>query len=323
MDLEKLVLDSQYMNNRWEKGGLIYNADSSKDWSKSHAQLPICDKISNEIWRIYFSTRDAEGRSRPSYIEVEAGNPKNILYIHDNFLLDIGKIGTFDDCGVIGCSIVDYQGGKYMYYAGWTVRNTIPYHNSIGLAISEDGGKTFHKFSEGPIFSPTYLEPYFTGTSYVMIENGIWRNWYLSCTGWKLVNGKAEPLYHIKYAESKNGIDWERNGVVAIDYENGVEGGINRASVLKENGIYKMWYAYRSSADYRKNTKNSYRVGYAESPDGIVWKRLDSRSGVDISKDGWDADMISYPHVIKHGDKKFMFYNGNGFGASGFGFATI
>ena len=122
--------------------------------------------------------------NRISYIDVEAGNPANVLYEHDAPVLDLGRLGTFDDCGVMPSWILDSDGKKYLYYIGWTVRNTIPYHNSIGLAISRDGGRTFERFSEGPLFGETYLEPFFTGTSCVLVERGIWKNWYLSCTGW-------------------------------------------------------------------------------------------------------------------------------------------
>jgi hypothetical protein len=209
-----------------------------------------------------------------------------------------------------------------MYYVGWTVRNTIPYHNSIGLAVSEDGGVTFHRYSEGPLFSPSVVEPYYTGTACVLVEDGVWRNWYLSCTGWELVDGRPEPFYNIKYSESQDGITWDRKGDIAIDLQSKEEGGIARASVLKENGVYKMWYSYRKAFDYRTNPDNSYRIGYAESADGIGWKRFDDQAGIDVSENGWDSGMIAYPFVFEHKGIRYLFYNGNGFGRSGFGYAT-
>jgi hypothetical protein len=32
--------------------------------------------------------------------------------------------------------------------------------------------------------------------------------------------------------------------------------------------------------------------------------------------------MIAYPNVLRYGDERFMFYNGNGFGRTGFGYAV-
>lgn len=307
----------------WEKKGLIYVANGKYNWNQSHAQIPTVDMVNNDIWRIYYATRDTGNRSFTSYIEVEAGNPSRILYEHNQPILPLGELGTFDDCGIMPSWIVSKDDKKYLYYIGWNVRNTVPYYNSIGLAISDNGGKDFYKFSEGPIMDRNHIEPHFTGTSSVLIDNGIWKNWYLSCTKWKVINGKPEPFYHIKYADSLDGINWNRKGITAIDYKNSTEGGIVRSSVLKEDGLYKMWYCYRSAKDYRFDRNQSYRIGYAESKNGIRWDRLDDRVGIDVSNEGWDSDMIAYPHVIGYKKKKYLFYNGNSFGKSGFGYAVM
>jgi hypothetical protein len=307
----------------WVKKGLIYKPAGQHWWNRTHASVPTVDATDQKIWRIYFGTRDDMNRNRISFIDVEAGNPLNVLYEHNDPVLDLGRLGTFDDCGVMPSWILDHGGKKYLYYIGWTVRSTIPYHNSIGLAISNDGGRTFERFSDGPLFGETHLEPFFSGTSCVLIEEGVWKNWYLSCTGWANVDGKAEPRYHIKYAESTDGINWDRRGIVAIDYKSSSEAGLVRASVLKEGELHRMWYSYRGGVDYRTNLKTSYRIGYAESTGGISWTRMDDAAGIDVSQHGWDSEMIEYPHVIQHRHKKCMFYNGNQFGHSGFGYAEL
>ena len=133
--------------------------------------------------------------------------------------------------------------------------------------------------------------------------------------------GQPEPFYHLKYAESADGVKWRREGVVAIDFKSKDEAGIVKASVLKED-IYKMWYSHRNASNYRTSKENSYRIGYAESCDGIRWTRRDELAGIDVSDEGWDSEMIEYPHVIKANGQKYLFYNGNGFGRTGFGYAT-
>ena len=77
-----------------------------------------------------------------------------------------------------------------------------------------------------------------------------------------------------------------------------------------------------SSPDTVRNKKDSYRIGYADSADGVRWERKDHLAGIDISGEGWDANMIAYPHVLDWRGQRFLFYNGNGFGKSGFGYAT-
>lgn len=308
----------------WIKKGLIFVPGGKSEWSQSHAQIPVPDYLEDEnIIRIYYSTRNKDNKSLTSFIEVDADNPANVLKVSDKPILELGLPGTFDDCGVMPSWLHNNKTEKYLYYIGWNVRNTVPYHNSVGLAISRDGGKTFRKFSEGPLWDRDYKEPYFSASSCVINENGVWKNWYLSCTGYKLVNDKMEPRYHLKYAESSDGINWIRNGVVAIDYRNNDEAGIVKASVIKDGNLYRMWYSYRNFVGYRTDVNNSYKIGYAESLDGIKWIRKDEESGIKRSETGWDSEMIAYPHVIKVKNKLLMFYNGNGFGKSGFGYAEL
>lgn len=302
----------------------IYNTKGLHDWSRMYACGPVVDIINDKIWRIYYSTRDSFNHSRPSYIEVEAGNPTNILYEHDEYILGLGKIGTFDDCGISVLSILNFNNKKYMYYLGWSLRNTISYHNSLGLAISVDGGKTFKKFSEGPILSPTYKEPYGNGASYTLYEDEkkIFRFYYTSVNNWEIYNGHPEPIYDIKYAESENGIDLHREQIISVGLKNNKEGGIARPSVIKENNnLYRMWYSYRGAQDFRTNKQNSYHIGYAESTDGIIFKRMDEIIEQSVFNEDWENIMQAYPYVIKYNNLYWIFYNGNYFGKEGFGYA--
>jgi predicted GH43/DUF377 family glycosyl hydrolase len=308
---------------KWLKHGIIYKPNGEYWWNKSHASVPTVDLLDDKRWRIYFGARDSNNRSHIGYIDVEAGNPQNVLRQNEEPILPLGRIGTFDDSGMMPSWIVNIAGKKYLYYIGWNVRNTIPYHLSVGLAISEDGGCSFRRFSDGPLFGSTYYEPYFFGSTCVMVEDDVWRVWYMCCTGFEVIRGRTEPYYHIRYAESQDGIEWKRDGTIAIDYKSKDEAGIGRPSVLKENDTYKMWYSYRNATDYRTNLRSSYRIGYAESPDGRRWKRMDEDAGINVSSEGWDSNMIEYSHVFTCRGKKYMVYCGNEFGTSGFGYAEL
>lgn len=308
---------------KWIKKWLIFKVERRHEWMQTHAQVPIVDKIDNERLRIYFGTRDSKNRTLTTFIEVEADNPRNILYVHDEPILPLGRLGCFDDSGVMPSDIISYNGKKFFYYVGWNVGHSVRYRVANGLAISEDNGVAFKRISEGPIMDRSIVDPIAVSTQCVLVEKGVWKMWYMSYVKWEIINGIAEPFYHIKYAESKDGINWDRKGIVCIDFKSDVEAGIARPFVLKEEGIYKMWYSYRSAVNYRSDKSASYRIGYAESKDGINWKRKDEEVGIDVSEDGWDSEMIAYPYVYEQNGRKYMFYNGNGFGASGFGYAIL
>ena len=303
----------------WEKKGHLFTVNQQFDWNKSHAQVPVVDVLSDR-YRIYYATRNSQGQSNVAYIEVDKNNPQHLLFQSTKPLFQLGNLGTFDDSGIMPSCIISVGEKKYLYYIGWTTRQTVPFQNAVGLAISEDNGQTFTKISEGPIITINDKEPYFSGTSYVLFDEGSFKMWYLSCIKWEVFDGKPEPIYNIKYAESSDGIHWNQTGKVAIDLLED-EGGLVSASVIKQDNTYKMWFGKRKKRDYRNTIENSYRIGYAESSDGINWKRKDASAGIDIAQEGWDSQMISYPYVFKNEKELLMVYNGNGFGKTGFGYA--
>jgi hypothetical protein len=306
----------------WAKRGLIYSPPGSLAWARSHAQVPTVDVLDDERWRIYFSTRDERNRSLTTYIEVSAKDPSIILYEHPDPILPLGPAGAFDDAGVMPAWLVDRGEEKLLYYSGWSLREPVPYEIQVGLAVSSDGGRTWEKYSDRPVLGRIPAEPLLTSTPCITHENGLWRAWYMSGTKWEVVDGRAEPFYHMKYGESRNGVDWVREGVVAIDYRSSQEGGIVRGSVIREDGLYRMWFCYRGDSSFRSDRANTYRIGYAESGDGVRWSRLDERAGIDVSDEGWDSEMIAYPYVFDDRGSRYMLYNGNGFGQSGFGYAV-
>lgn len=295
----------------WVKQGLVFN----KHW----CQLPIVDTQHKDIWRIYYSHR-IDNKSHPKYIDVEKENPKNVVFEQKDAILGLGDLGSFDQAGVMPTEIVTYNNKKYLYYIGWSNRKDVPYFNTLGLAISEDNGQTYNKLSTGPVFGCSYKEPGYIGTTKILIENTLWRAWYLSCRKWEIIENIVEPIYDIKYAESNNGIDWEPKNISCIPLQEN-EGGISQASVIKENNKYYMWFSYRAKSNYRLNKNYSYKIGMAISDDGINWTRK-KQPELDASDNGWDCVMVEYPYVVVGKQKYYMFYNGNGFGKEGIGYAT-
>jgi hypothetical protein len=304
----------------WEKQGKIFETPALHDWDRSHAQVPVIDVLNDKVWRIYYATRNAQNQCNTSFIEVEAGNPANVLYRHDRPIFELGAIGTFDDAGIMPSCILDVEGKKYMYYIGWNAGTTVGYRLAIGLAISDDG-ITFRKYSTGPVMDRSIVDNCLCASPFVIREDDGWKMWYVSGTHWELINGKPEPFYHIKYASSADGINWDREGIVCIDYDDFTEG-ISRPCVLKTEEGYIIFYSFRNNTDYRNNSKNAYRIGYATSRDGIAWERKDEQIGIAAADTGWDSEMVAYPYVVPFGGRYYMLYNGNGFGKSGFGYAV-
>ena len=299
---------------KWVKKGLILEPAGQFDWMVTHAMVPFAERIGEDLYRIYFSGRDRLNRSLIGYVEININEPEKILYITEKPVLGLGALGCFDDNGVTPSWVVDHKGEKYLYYIGWNAGATVRMGLIAGLAVSRDGGETFARVSWGPLLERTDAEPYsiLTGPC-VLIESEIWRMWYVSGVEWV---ARDTPRYNIKYAESRDGVYWDRKGIVCIAFKYEGETRIARPCVIKEGGLYKMWYCYAIGAGV-------YRIGYAESEDGIKWERKDEEAGIDVSESGWDSEMICYPFVFEHKGQKYMLYNGNGYGKTGFGCAIL
>ncbi|MBN27990.1 MAG: hypothetical protein CL578_23520 [Alteromonadaceae bacterium] len=299
--------------NEWLKIGRVYTPSSEYDWATTHASVPIAELIEGDLFRIYFSTRDAKHRSVTTSVVMNINSPNAIIEQPSTIVLSPGALGEFDDSGAMGSWITHHEGNKYFYYIGWNLCSSVPFRNSIGLSINSNK-EGFKRYSPGPIVDRTPFEPHFCASCCVLKNANKWRMWYLSCTEWFMQsNGKPEHRYHIKYAESKDGINWDRQGVIAIDYLDQNEIAISRPSVIFDKGIWKMWFSYRS-------VDLSYRIGYAQSYDGIHWDRAKGPV-LEVSNDGWDSEMVAYPYVFQHKGQRYMLYNGNDYGRTGFGLA--
>lgn len=304
---------------RWIKKGIIYSPGVKTGWCVSHAVAPTVLPLDDERFKIYFTTRDDKNRSHIAWVSVleDEGNWR-VLSAGETPVLVPGAPGTFDDSGVMTSCLIQGSGEIFFYYTGWNLGVTVPFRLGIGLAISEDDGITFKKVSPGPILDRNIVDTILVASPYVLFDSGHYRMWYVSGVKWEKTSLGLKHYYHIRYASSHDGTHWKPTGHVCIDFANEMEYAIARPSILHDNGMYKMWYSYRAS-----QKGDTYRIGYAESEDGLNWIRKDDEAGIDVSREGWDSEMICYPHVFKHQDKIFMVYNGNGYGKTGFGYAVL
>lgn len=310
---------------KWNKKGLIFSPLERYDWMYSHAQIPFPVDFGNFI-RVYFATREkyrgSQVKAYGGFVDLDKNNLKNILKVSDKPLIDLGGLGEFDEHGSMPCSVVKHNNVFYLYYVGWQRRVDVPYDWEIGLGISEDG-ETFKKIGKGPLLGATVEEPYLNSTPIVYkFSDTNWHMFYHTGKKWIKENGKVESQYVIKHAVSEDGINWKRNSkeVLPLLVENECQ---TSPSIFEKDGKYHMVFCYREGLDFRENRDKSYRIGYASSSDLFNWVRDDSQAGIDVSENGWDSQMIEYPHVTKINGKYIMFYCGNHFGKEGFGYAEL
>ncbi|MEA2784737.1 MAG: hypothetical protein QOF71_841 [Candidatus Eremiobacteraeota bacterium] len=279
----------------------------------SHAAMPTPLHLGESRFRVYCSGRDAEGRSQIGWFVLDLDRLALVDAVTPQPVLRLGELGAFDDGGVLSSCLVGSGAALSMYYVGLSTGKTVPFRSFTGLAASSDGGASFTRRSRGPILPPDDVDPYFTPLAFVLPEDGRFTMWYTSGIRWAPEAAGPKHYYHIKRADSDDGITWNKAGDVAIDLV-GDEYAIARPWVVRDESGYRMWYCFRGDA---------YRIGYAESPDGKRWTRKDGELGLSTSAEEWENEMVCYPSVFDHGGKRYMLYNGNGYGKGGVGLAVL
>ena len=312
----------------WKKLGRIFNPQEiqNRRWLREFAQAPSV-LIFDKFIRVYFSCRprpDKNGQyvSYSAFLDLNRTNLFEIINIANEPILQLGEHGTFDEFGIYPTSVIRNGADVMAYYGGWTRCESVPFNVAIGLAISHDNGVTFNKLGKGPVLSYSIDEPFVLSGPKIRRFNDMWYLWYIAGKKWISDNGKPEPVYKIRMAFSLDGLNWNRLNKDII--EDKLEENEAQASpdVFFYNGKYHMFFSYRHSTNYR-GKENGYRIGYAYSDDLINWIREDKRTGIDISENGWDSEMISYPHVFELDNKVYMLYLGNQVGRYGFGLAEL
>jgi predicted GH43/DUF377 family glycosyl hydrolase len=316
----------------WQKYGLVFKPaeytgqSPNRPWLSQFAQGPST-LIFDDFVRVYFSCRplpDVNGQyvSYSSYVDLDRHNLTKIIAVANEPILALGARGCFDEFGVYPVSVIRHHEKILAYYGGWTRCVSVPFNVSIGCAISLDNGNSFERMGTGPILPYSPDEPFILSGPKIRKFGDIFFLYYIAGSEWISHAGKAEPIYRIRLAISDDGLNWKKLNRDLISVR--IEDKECQASpdVIYHNGMYHMFFCYRKSVNYR-GREGGYRIGYAHSVNGMDWVRNDDHAGIGISSEGWDSEMVAYPHVFECDGSVYMFYLGNAVGRDGFGMAKL
>ena len=304
------------MSIKWRKLGLLYCPSGTNRHPKllSHAANPLPVLIDGDVYRIFFSGRDADNRSSVGAVDVDVVKRKVILE-HSQPFFENGLEGSFFADGVSIGNCYEVDGKRYMLFMGWQTQQGGHWRGDVGrLVVKLD--LTLELDGDIPFMASDEVDPISLSYPWVL-ENkgGGFSMWYGSTTTWDAGNG--EMVHAINFASSADGHHWIREGL-AVPYVLGIAQAFSRPTVTRDaQGEYDMWFSYRGG------TGEKYRIGHAVSKDGKAWKLALNKVGIDVSADGWDSEMIEYPFVFDHKGQRYMLYNGNGYGKTGFGLAIL
>lgn len=303
------------MSSIWRKLGLLYYPAGINQHPKllTHAANPLPVLIEGDVYRIFFSGRDADNRSSVGAVDIDIVKRK-VIREHSQPFFQHGSAGSFFADGVSIGNCYEVNGVHYMLFMGWQTPKAGHWRGDVGrLVVKPD--LTLELDGEAPFMGSDAIDP--VSLSYPWVQKnkmGGYSMWYGSTRTWDAGNG--EMLHVINHATSDDGDHWRRHGL-SVPYQLGVAQAFSRPTVLRDANGFHMWFSYRSGAGQK------YRVGYAVSASGDKWELKLDEVGIDVSAEGWDSEMIEYPFVFDHKDERYMLYNGNGNGKTGIGLARL
>lgn len=312
----------------WKKLGKIFSPSevTNRPWLKEFTQAPTV-LIRDDVIRVYFACRpppDHTGQyvSLSAFADFRHGQSFELVRTSERPLLPLGEPGTFDEFGTYFTSVIRRDKDILAYYVGYTRCESVPFTIGIGAALSHDNGDTFTKVGPGPVLPCSVDEPFFLTVPRIRRFKDTWYLWYSSGKRWIATASRPEPVYQIRMATSSDAISWKKLGRDIVKYKLDENECQACPDVFWLEDRYHMFFCYRYSINYRGKA-GGYRIGYACSDDLVTWVRDDSRAGIDISEEGWDSEMVCFPHVFALDGETYMLYLGNQMGRHGFGLAKL
>lgn len=296
---------------KWESQGLIFSKKNFPKWNVTHAWIPTPVMLTKNICRIFYAGRNKDNMSQLGAFDIDLNNPKIIKRVFKKPLLELGKIGHFDDCAVIPSHIIKVKSIYYLFYVGWTQAKTVPFIASIGLAVTKNLNRKFKRYSNAPIMGRTKDDPIFTASCFVQKNKNSYKMFYTSNLSWGKIKNNTVPKYTVKEASSSDLINWKHESVT-FKHKKG-EIAITRPWICKDNSRDVMLYSYR---------RDFYKIGFAEQINNR-WIRKDQNIRIQKKKEPFDLMSQEYSSIISYKNKKYMFYNGDNYGEHGVGLAIL
>lgn len=301
------------MKPLWRKCGRIYSHSGTDERIVSHAANPIAVPMGGDLLRVFFSSRDARNRSSVAGVDIDLSK-LSVIAVHETPFFVCGGTESFFRAG-IGLGGTYVAGGRsYILFMAWQNDPGQHWRGDIGRFRLINKERLVLDSPKDPFLGIDGEDQISLSYPWVLRTSDGFKMWYGSTVSWDAGNG--EMLHVIKYATSEDGHVWVRHGQV-IPHELGQAQAFSRPTVIHDESGYHMWFSFRGG----HGTK--YRIGYAFSDDGEGWRVDLENSGIDVSDEGWDSEMIEYPFVFHHRGECYMLYNGNDYGRTGFGLAVL
>ena len=341
------------LKQRWIKRGVILEPGFAGPPSSKFVSSPSVVRLEDGRLRMYVWVADGsppwlEGRHIIVAAESDPANPFRWSVVSRGEMVGPDPASKIRDRGVGFPYVLPRKDGPWLMYFGswggdWTAKQELT--NRLGVAESHDQGLTWKvvnedilpsgppgSFDAGAIPSAGVLQK--SADEYLM--------WYTAAERYVRFGDINQGILNIGAARSRDGIRWEKLSEPALlareEDADPYEACLARPVVLELDGTYHMWFGVYDMAPglrpdaasgpspegtKRAGTGGSYRIEYARSTDAVNWIRFPDQPILELTPNGFDSTSQTYVSVVDMGEQLWLFYTGDGLGATGVGLATL
>jgi predicted GH43/DUF377 family glycosyl hydrolase len=281
---------------RWRKRPApVLQAGKTGAFDAGGVLSPAVVQVSRSLWYMYYVGYDPtrfNGQVKQHQIGLAQSTDGGHSWARavDEPVLALGPPGSCDGATISSNTVLKIGDRWYCWYTGIS---QFPYLASVCLATSRDGVR-WEKYPHNPVlgYNPyVQTDAFMVATPQVLYEEGVFKMWYNS-KGFG--TGTSPGDYHIGYAESLDGIHWERSPILPVLGPSGRGWDsemVEYPEVIALNGRYQLFYS-----------GNGYgSIGYAEGRP-LTRVVLETRSGAtavpDSSWSEWVSHMPTSDHVL-------------------------
>ncbi len=288
----------------WAKAPLnpVLDPGAQGDWDDANVSEPSVFRLGPGSYELWYEGLNATGQKHDQVGRATSGDGTSWTRSPVTPALPHSAInGTFDRNGVGDETVVFTGMGYLMWFGG---RSGGAMKTKIGFASSPDG-IAWTRFPGNPTLqgTPGQWDSSAVTSPHVILDGITFRMWYQGTNG--------TGTYRIGYAESSDGLAWMKSTSNPV-LNPGTAGqfdaaGVLMPAVIRDGGIYRMWYVGLDSA----GPAGRYRIGFAQSADGISWTKYAGNPVLGLGPAGaFDETGVLSPCVLKNGSTFEMWYTG-------------
>jgi len=296
----------------WRQLQWISSVDMGGFESTGHMTLPILLRLDSERVALFWSTRDRDNRSY--ILGADAVFDSRSLEINWSSVyvaLSPGEEGTFD-CDGVSCSDVrlDQSGNLEIFYFGWQRLPSFHWLNGIGVARGAFGSP-LSRISAGPLLGRDVLDQFSVAYPFIsrFSESELFYSTYTrfadprTTSSFRYAVKRAEIQLDSGRVENRIEVDIEEvEGASAYSRPTIFSDGKNDILLCSVRGTH-----YEIRGWIRKSTR---------------WVRAPHLDGNSL-RGPMSQDSTCYQFPFVAGTNCFILYNGDRYGATGFGLAKL